>query len=251
MITDSLLIRYIAGQVNSTEKTEVLYWLCQDPDNENRLQSLRTIYEEDYQLIGETDMLKDWDKILAGMNNSALIESPGRSISLVKVLRAAAAIFILLLGTALIMKLSSDNYTIRGTSDTPVANILPDGSEVFLTKGSRVRYSKEFNKDLREISITGDAFFTVTSDPNRPFIVQTGEAKIKVTGTSFRVSAPYKKDEVEVVVRSGKVLFYNSETYSENSFKVGLGPGDKGIYSSRLNQLNKTHDSQYKQLSWN
>ena len=159
-----------------------------------------------------------------------------------------AAVMILAIGTTLIINLQKDGFTIKGRSIEPVAALLPDGSEVYLTKGSRLKYSENFNKELREVSIKGEAFFTVISNPDKPFIVHTGEAKIKVTGTSFNVSAPVNNQDVEVVVRTGKVLFYNSETYSENSFKVGLGPGDKGIYSQKLKQLNKTHNAQYKKL---
>ena len=162
-----------------------------------------------------------------------------------------AAIIILAIGTTFIFNLQKSEFTLRGTSTEPVAAFLPDGSEVLLTKGSRLTYSKDFNKEFRKVQITGEALFNVTADSERPFIVETGDAKIKVTGTSFHVSAPVRADDVEVVVKSGKVLFYNSETFSENSFKVGLGPGDKGIYSQKLKQLNKTHDSDYKKSDKN
>jgi len=251
MISDSLLIKYLAGEADSNEKSLVSHWLNQNPKNEKRLLSLKSLYEEEPDIIGEAELKEDWDRIANGIKTAQADPEKRSTITLYRILRAAAAILILLLGTALILKLNSDNLTIRGNSETPVAAFLPDGSEVYLTKGSRLRYSKNFNEEIREVSISGDAYFAVTSDPARPFIVQTGEAKIRVTGTSFRVSAPEKDDEVEVMVRSGKVLFYNSETFSENSFKVGLYPGDKGTYSSKLNQLNKTHDSKYKQLSWN
>ncbi len=251
MITDPLLIKYLAGEVSPSQDSEVLHWINQDQKNKEHFQSLKSIYEGHSEDIGKAEREEDWARIEAAI----ITIQPANLILTRKNLwwgiRTAAAVIILAIGTTLILGIQRGNFTIRGTSEIPVATILPDGSEVYLTKGSRVSYSRSFNQDLREVSITGDAFFSVTPDPVRPFIVQTGEAKIRVTGTSFHVSAPVRNKDVEVVVRSGKVLFYNSETFSENSFKVDLGPGDKGTYSSRLNQLNKTHDKQYKQLSWN
>lgn len=250
MISDSLLIKYLAGEVSPSQETDILQWVKQNKKNQEYLQKLKSVYQEPPEDIDNSHRDEDWKKVeiaLESLNNE---KSPVKRTPLWWGIRAAAVI-LLALGTSFILNIQKNNLTIRGTSETPVAAILPDGSEVFLSKGSRLSYTKNFNQDLREVSISGEAFFSVTSDPERPFIVQTGEAKIRVTGTSFHVSAPVRNDDVEVVVRSGKVLFYNSETYSENSFKVGLGPGDKGIYSSRLNQLNKTHNKQYTQLSYN
>ncbi len=249
MITDSLLIKYIAGEASPPQKSEVLLWINQDSKNKEHYQSLKSIFEESSEVVGMAEMQEDWGKIEAAII-AAGEKTPDRKKVMIWLIRVAAVV-ILAIGTTLILNLQKDDFTIRGNSDKPVAAILPDGSEVFLTKGSRISYSRSFNQELREVRITGEAYFSVSSDPNRPFIVQSGEVKIRVTGTSFRVSAPIRNDEVEVLVRSGKVLFYNSETFSENSFKVGLGPGDKGIYSSKLNQLNKTHNTEYKQLKWN
>jgi len=239
MITDSLLIRHIAGETEAAEDSEILQWLKSDTRNEEYYKTLVSLYNNPQDVISADDMEKDWVKTREAMlaNPVALVDSQKNYL---KWALRAAAIIILALGTSLIFNLRNGDHHIKGKSEEPIASILPDGSEVFLSKGSRLSYSRHFDNELREVSLSGEAFFTVTADTERPFIVHTGEAKVRVTGTSFLVSAPVRNEDVEVVVRSGKVLFYNSETFSENSFKVGLGPGGKGIYSAKLNQMNKT-----------
>jgi len=251
MINDPLLFRYLAGEASPEETSEIQNWLGERSQNEKHFESLKSIFNDKSGIPENSQQDEDWNRLLASMQSSDARNKKKPSRRLLNFSRVAAAVLILVLGTALIFKMNSENITVKGTSETPVATVLPDGSEVFLSKGAKVKYARNFDGEIRNISVSGDAFFRVTSDPDRPFIVQTGEAKIRVTGTSFMVSAPDKNDEVEVMVQSGKVLFYNSETFSENSFRVDLGPGDRGIYSSKLNQMNKTHDKEYKKLIWN
>jgi ferric-dicitrate binding protein FerR (iron transport regulator) len=249
MITDSILIRYLSGESDQKEENEIKSWIERDPENREYLDSLKAVFEGE--TISESfEMEEDWQALQSRISIKRDNSKKNGTPLLTWMIRAAA-IIILVTGTVFIINMLNNENTIKGTSDEPVASVLPDGSEVFLTKGSRLKYFDGFNVDNRAVEITGEAFFKVKPGSDLPFIVNTNGTKIKVTGTSFHVSAPANEEDVEVVVRSGKVLFYNSETFSENSFRVDLGPGDKGIYYPRLNQLDKTHDSQYKNLKWN
>ncbi|MFO7616278.1 MAG: FecR domain-containing protein, partial [Bacteroidales bacterium] len=87
--------------------------------------------------------------------------------------------------------------------------------------------------------------FDVTPDPGRPFLLVAGDTRVEVSGTQFSVNAPKKTGEVEVSVHSGQVLFYNSHIVSKNAFRMGLGPGDMGIYSPTLRRMDKTRDPLY------
>lgn len=94
---------------------------------------------------------------------------------------------------------------------------LPDGSSVWLNASSNLTYDKDFGKSLREVNLTGEAFFNVAKDPSRPFIIHTKVIDVKVLGTEFNVKA-YPNDsytetslirgtvEVTVKNRSGEKL---------------------------------------------
>ncbi|RPE09022.1 DUF4974 domain-containing protein [Chitinophaga lutea] len=70
---------------------------------------------------------------------------------------------------------------------------LPDGTTVTLNAGSELRYEPDFNQTHREVALTGEAYFDVTKDADKPFIIHTGKMDIRVLGTSFNVKA-YPED---------------------------------------------------------
>lgn len=83
---------------------------------------------------------------------------------------------------------------------------LPDGSKVILSRGARISYNLLMNGDKREITLSGDAFFDVAPNPQKPFYIYTQHVVVKVLGTSFRVNASGGKETV--AVSTGKVSVY-------------------------------------------
>lgn len=84
--------------------------------------------------------------------------------------------------------------------------ILPDSSVVWLNGGTTLSYPAHFAKRRRAVKVeNGQAFFEVSKDPQRPFIVQAGNMDITVLGTSFEVEAYFASPSVTVSVRTGKV----------------------------------------------
>lgn len=116
-----------------------------------------------------------------------------------------AAIAITLMGIAFLT-----NYPINNGNISQVAAkgekktiLLPDGSQVILNSNSRISYSKNF-KNKRELELTGEAYFEVKSNPEKPFLVETEKIKTRVLGTSFNIKA-YKNSQTRVSVNTGKV----------------------------------------------
>lgn len=72
---------------------------------------------------------------------------------------------------------------------------LPDGSMVWLNAGSKLTYNKDFGKELREVTLSGEGYFDVTKMKDKPFIIHTSNIKIKVLGTAFNVKA-YPEDKL-------------------------------------------------------
>jgi len=104
---------------------------------------------------------------------------------------------------------------------------LPDGSKVILNSKSKLSYPIHFKDHIREIALTGEAFFKVRKDKQRPFIVKTQFAQVKVLGTSFNVNA-YENDEYnEITLVEGHVKVSNS------SNETSLIPGKQAICSRK------------------
>ncbi len=84
---------------------------------------------------------------------------------------------------------------------------LADGTVVYLNADSKLRFPETFTPSSRELELTGEAYFAVTHDPQRPFRVTTGDAITEVKGTEFNVR--YRKSKLNVVVSKGAVRLYN------------------------------------------
>ncbi|WP_316803151.1 FecR family protein [Pedobacter nototheniae] len=82
--------------------------------------------------------------------------------------------------------------------------LLPDQSVVYLGAGSKLSFPARFAAQTREINLTGEAFFEVTKNPKKPFIIHTGNIVTRVLGTSFKVDAFLNKP-LSVLVSTGKV----------------------------------------------
>lgn len=67
--------------------------------------------------------------------------------------------------------------------------VLPDGSKVWLNSASSIHFPVSFSGSTREVSITGEAYFEIARNENKPFIVKVGDMAINVLGTRFNVMA--------------------------------------------------------------
>ncbi len=93
--------------------------------------------------------------------------------------------------------------TTKNGSNTQL--ILPDGSTVWLNAGSKLNYEKINETGLREVYLTGEGFFDVVKNPDRPFIIHTSTIDIKVLGTKFNVKAYPDDKTVETSLIRGSV----------------------------------------------
>jgi len=240
MITDELLFKFLNQETTNTETRLIRDWLASHPDQMSRLDQLKEISQSSVPQSEKEEIENDWSSIESRFQTGSArnIAHPALYLRWVR----AAAVLLILVGTGLIWSYHLDTHVVRNKDSYTKSIFLPDGSQVDLGPGSKLVYSGEFLEGIRVIRLTGEAYFDVTSDPDHPFTVIAGKAKIKVTGTRFVVNASPRSDEVEVTVKSGKVLFYNSDTMDKNSFRMGLLEGEKGIFYRNLNRMDKTID---------
>ncbi|WP_423146367.1 FecR family protein [Rubrolithibacter danxiaensis] len=83
---------------------------------------------------------------------------------------------------------------------------LPDGSTVILSSGSKLQYPSSFtSSSKREVNLDGGAFFDISHNPSKPFVVHTGKVQTTVLGTAFSVEAFSWERDITVTVSRGKV----------------------------------------------
>jgi len=82
---------------------------------------------------------------------------------------------------------------------------LSDGTKVWLNAGSRLIYPTSFIDKTREVFLAGEAFFEVTKNDQKPFLVKTPDITVKVLGTQFNVNAYPEDQNVQTVLTEGSV----------------------------------------------
>lgn len=97
---------------------------------------------------------------------------------------------------------------------------LSDGTRVWLNSDSRLEIPAKFTSDLREVHLQGEAYFSVESNPNKPFVIRAGKTVTRVLGTEFNLQA-YPDDTVQIVVREGKVAFGSNQRQQASAELTG------------------------------
>lgn len=124
---------------------------------------------------------------------------------------------------------------------------LSDGTQVYLNADSRIRYPLSFSElNTREIELQGEAFFEVTHNESKPFIVHSGHLKTTVMGTSFNVTA-YEKQPMSVALVTGRV---SVTKIGKDEELVSLEPGQSAMLSSDNSRISTVKFDLKKILSW-
>jgi ferric-dicitrate binding protein FerR (iron transport regulator) len=128
-------------------------------------------------------------------------------------------------------------------TDQPLEVQLEDGSVVVLESKSRLKYKKGFLHDsTRQVYMLGKAFFNVTKNPYKPFIVHSNEIVVKVLGTSFHVESPENGENILVSVKTGRVSVSAPTDVVKNNKQDGviLLPNQQVTYERKNRQFEKT-----------
>ncbi|PXY39405.1 iron dicitrate transport regulator FecR [Flavobacterium cheongpyeongense] len=111
-------------------------------------------------------------------------------------------------------------------SNKPQIITLSDGSSVLLQPNSKLSYPKIFTGNERKVYLSGEGFFEISKNPQKPFLVYANEIITKVVGTSFRVRAYSDQPNVEVLVRTGKVKVSSNELIGNSKKEIVLLPNE-------------------------
>lgn len=118
---------------------------------------------------------------------------------------------------------------------------LSDGTKVWLNSDSKLIYPVTFSGDVREVTLSGEAYFDVQKNAEKPFIVTTALGNVRVLGTQFNVKVYQEEASVVTTLVSGSVSFGN-EVVEETK----LSPGyqlifDKGGRKVDVKKVNVQH----------
>jgi transmembrane sensor len=116
---------------------------------------------------------------------------------------------------------------------------LEDGSTVILQPGGTLTYPGKFAAEKREVHLSGEAFFEISKNRKRPFLVYTHDIVTEVVGTSFRIKAADDQPEVEVFVKTGQVNVRQIRPRDNAAGKVVLMPNQSISFLKSQNLFEK------------
>ncbi|WP_298715055.1 FecR family protein [uncultured Chitinophaga sp.] len=120
--------------------------------------------------------------------------------------------------------------------------VLSDGTEVWLNSKSSIRFPFTFSGDRREVEVSGEAYFNVSPDAGKPFVVQTPQGEVQVLGTTFNVNT-YEPGKVVTSLVSGRIRAVGDGGTAE------LKPGQEAVWREDR-ELEVTAFDQREKLSW-
>ena len=127
---------------------------------------------------------------------------------------AAITVTILTLGGILLStyKTNQPSFVTVNTGAAIDSVFLADGSTIYLAPGSSFSYPNTFTNTTREVNlIKGNAFFNIAKNPNKPFIINSGDLVTKVLGTSFHIGLQKNESKVSVVTGKVQVNYKNNQ----------------------------------------
>ena len=206
---ETLLKKYLDNQCTESE-LKIVSELLTDSTYRDVLPEL--LHRASFKFHSEFKMEKEHGEALWSQvsNEIYALDRDAKNKNLVFSMTRIAASIILVLGAAVFSYLyfSSGSGVAYVTKTTDrgqrLTFLLADGSKVKLNSESTITYPERFEGDIREIQLSGEAFFEVKKDPNKPFVVISDNINTEVLGTSFNVRA-FPDENIVVTVSSGKV----------------------------------------------
>jgi Fe2+-dicitrate sensor, membrane component len=126
---------------------------------------------------------------------------------------------------------------------------LSDGTKVWLNHDSKLTYPHEFSGDFRKIELTGEGYFEVAHNPQKPFIVEANGMIVKAVGTSFNVKAYPDGSDFETTLETGKVLVQKKEDSSESKV-CSMVPGQHLSVNLESSQYTLKSETSFKYVAW-
>lgn len=247
-----LMAKILAEEASEAEKAAFSAWIEEDPAHQQQWEEAQALWAKQLQQPAASDPNVDqaWQAMKTRIQPAA---SPAKTFSLNRspiYLTAIAAAIALVLVFWQPWQRPPVIKTLQTQADERGVVSLADGSEVWLNEKSSLQYGQEMKGDERRIQLSGEAFFEVARDEERPFVIEAGNTRVQVLGTSFNVRA-YSNEAVELSVKSGKVLFFKGEKLLPDSSNAQiLVAGEQAILEEANEQPVMQESPSVNYLAW-
>ena len=228
----------LTGEATQTELEELCRLLEEDPEWRSIYQTLfsktRDVPDEPGSLAAQQAYAAHFVKMqLAGQFEKEEKVAGGWGRNRRRIYRAAAfAVVVAAAGWWIYVRVYCAKGGPSGLPKNEVATrkgsrsriVLPDGTLVWLNADSKIVYPDNFKGQIREVHLTGEAYFDVSRDASRPFIIHAGPIDVNVLGTSFNVRFYPHEKKVETLLLHGAI---EVTLRNQHNRKILLQPNQK------------------------
>ncbi len=116
--------------------------------------------------------------------------------------------------------------------------VLPDGTKVWLNSDTELAYTVPFVGNERRVQLHGEAYFDVTHNIEKPFIVETDRHSIEVLGTEFNISSYSEDMNIITTLVDGKVKV-ERELENNEVAREFLSPGEQSLFNKETKSISK------------
>lgn len=211
---DKDIINRVLGNVSSEEEAvDVLEWFTNSIEGQNYLSESM---DKDFYLLEEIGIEED---MISPFQSERILSEVNKTIHKKRVTNILFKVAAILIPFLLIASMSvylnsqvglfgNDNYSeIYVPKGETMRVLFQDGSEAYLNSDTKMRYPEKFGLKNRKVYLEGEAYFNISTNKKRPFVVETEKSSVAVLGTSFNVEAYNNDDEIEVVLDEGEIVF--------------------------------------------
>ncbi len=223
-----IITKVLNQEATVEEQSQLEYWLAESEANKKLFESYKKIIDKGQEYFNSQQHIKidvdaEWAAFQDKLAAKKVIQMEPKATASSRWLQIAAAVVVLMVSGYVLYNFISKDTVYLQTADVPEEFTLPDESVITLNANSVLSYNQDFGKNKRTVELKGEAFFEITSDKTRPFIITAGEAEVEVLGTSFNVSV--NNGSTEVIVATGVVELSSKETKES----IELTPGERGL----------------------
>lgn len=241
---DAMMMRYLDGQCTDEEAFVLLSWIAESEANQTRFEEFKKVWEltafpmpDILNVEAALDAVNE--KIEAAeTHETKTVEMPWLKRNYKYVASLAAALVVALFIGFLVK--SSDSTVTMASNDwnaeTPY--LLPDGTSVAFNGDAQFAYSKHFNENARAVDFEGIAYFDVTKDETKPFVIHCDGVDVEVLGTTFLLNAQKEAEQYYVDLYTGKVRMTTFDQKGKILSTLDLMPGERGVCHVADGQLN-------------
>ena len=233
-LSEELIEKFIIGTC-SEEELQQIQSIIKDSEQEAR----RLFHAEELYQLGKMNRYTDEQRIERAQHrlNRRLAReelTSSRSWFRPRVMRYAAVVATLMalggLANFYLHRMAdADLLTAMATDEVKVIT-LSDSTKVWLNKKASLKYPSRFADKERQVYLDGEAYFEVTKNREKPFIVKNGAMQVRVLGTKFVLCNEQSSPVAKATLVEGQI----EVTDQENQGKVVLNPGQR----AELNKAN-------------